>query len=109
MDAEQAVLFPVIEERARPRSALREMMDAIETHGPLLPRGYVRLVCDVSRQRIHELIHEGRIATVKVRGREFVPVAALDNFLSEERKAGRPIQELSFAQSVRKNVSILRK
>lgn len=101
---EQGVLFPVIEERAGKRSALRELMDAIERHGPLLPRAAVPLVMDLSRQRIHVLINEGRLATVFVRGREYVPIAALELFMAEERKAGRPVEELSLSDSYRKHL-----
>jgi hypothetical protein len=102
--AEQGVLFPVIEQKARRRSALRDYMDALDRHGPLLPRAMVPLVLDVSRQRVKELVDADRIASIVVHGREFVPIAALEMFLAEERKVGRPVRELSLVESYRTHV-----
>jgi hypothetical protein len=102
--AEQGVLFPVIEQRARRRSALRDYMDALDLHGPLLPRSMVPLVLDVSRQRVAELVDADRIASIVVHGKEFVPIAALEIFLADERKSGRPVKELSLSESYRRHV-----
>ena len=101
---QQGVLFPVLEQKAGKRSALREFMDAVDRHGPLLPRAAIPIVVDLSRQRIHVLINEGRLATVKVRGRDYVPLAALEAFQAEERKAGRPVEDLKLSESYRRNL-----
>lgn len=90
MEAVQGTLFPIVEQHAPRRSWLREFMDAHELHGPLVFRSHVALVLDVSRQRVQQLIDAGRIATVQIRGREYVPVAALEAFWADERKNGRP-------------------
>jgi hypothetical protein len=105
--ADQAELFPVVESRAGKRGMLREFMDAVEKHGPLLPRGMLHYVLDLSRQRVHQLVCEDRIALVDVQGREFVPIAALEIFLLEERKNGRPVKELSISESYRRNLPSL--
>src|SRR5947208_661345 len=102
---EQGTLFPVIEEKAKKRSWLREFMDVVEREGPLLPRAHVFLCLDVSRQRVDQLIKDGQLASVKVRGREYVPIEALNLFLSEERKAGRPVRVLSDRETLRRMFS----
>lgn len=104
MELDQAELFPRIEERAGKRSAFRQFLDAVEKHGPLIARGHIPVVLDLSRQRVHELIKGGRIATVEVNGREFVPMAALEVYLSDERKNGRPVKELTLAESYRRHL-----
>lgn len=95
---EQGTLFPVIEEQSKRRSHLREMMDAIEEHGPLIPRAWLTTVLDLSRQRIKVLIDEGRIATIEIHDREMVPMASLEAFLADERKAGRPVKEFTMSE-----------
>jgi hypothetical protein len=101
---DQAELFPNVELYAKKRPVLRQFMDAVEREGPLLPRAMVPYVLDVSRQRIQQLIDEDRIATVMVGEREFVPVAALNAFMADERKGGRPVKELTLRESFRRNL-----
>lgn len=83
----------VIEAEARPRSVLHEWKEAIAKHGPLMPRASVPFCVELSNERVRQLIDKGRIATVWVHNREYVPFEALDLFLSEERKSGRPLKE----------------
>jgi hypothetical protein len=102
LTADQAELFPVLSTRAAAkRSPLREMIDAIDQHGPLFPRAFLPMVLTLSKQRVSQLVGEGRIATVDVAGRQMVPMAALEVFLSEERKTGRPVKEHTLAESIR--------
>lgn len=93
--ANQAELFPfpTIEAQARKRSPLREMMAAIEEHGPLLPLHFIPIAIDVSKQRVHQLVSAGRIGTLAIAGKTYVPMTALDLFLSEERSNGRPTHD----------------
>ncbi len=91
MMAAQTELFPVfptIAASASKRSPLREMLDAFEKHGHLVPQMFVHVALDISKQRAHQLIAGGRIATIEVAGKPYVPMAALDLFLTEERKTG---------------------
>jgi hypothetical protein len=94
MTIDQAELFPTfptIAATARKRTPLREIMDAIEKHGALIPQAFTHVALDISKQRAHQLITAGRIATIEVAGKSFVPIAAIDIYLSEERnKGGRP-------------------
>jgi hypothetical protein len=91
MTIDQAELFPAfptIAATAGKRSLLREMSDAIEKHGPLIPQAFTHVALDISKQRAHQLLSAGRIATIEIAGRTWVPMAALDLFLTEERKTG---------------------
>jgi hypothetical protein len=99
---DQAELFPNVELYAKKRPVLRQFMDAVEREGPLLPRSMVPYVLDVSRQRVQQLIDEDRIATVMVGEKEFVPVAALNTFMADQRKVGRPVKELTLRESFRR-------
>jgi hypothetical protein len=98
MTIDQAELFPTfptIAATARKRSPLREMLDAVERHGPLIPQAFLHIALEVSRQRAHELLSEDRIARIDVAGRTMIPLASLDVFLSDERKSGRPTKDTS--------------
>ncbi len=96
---EQAEMFPSIAASTpRKRSPLREMVDAISVHGPLLPQAFMHIALDVSRQRIDQLIQDGKLATIELSGKKFVPLAALDVYLSGERKVGRPFKDPSLSR-----------
>ncbi len=103
MMADQAELFPVLtaQTQTRKRSPLREMLDAIERHGPLVPKAFLPLVLDISKQRVHQLITEGKLASIEVAERTMVPIAALEVFLSAERKTGRPLKERMLRDAIR--------
>jgi hypothetical protein len=85
--------FPVIDGHAGKRSPVRQIVDATERHGVLLPPWAVIETLGMSKQRVHQLVQAGRIATVEVAGKTFVPAVALELFLSEVRKVGRPFKQ----------------
>jgi hypothetical protein len=87
--------FPTIKATARKRTPLREMLDAVEKHGPLIPQAFLPVALEVSKQRAYQLLNEDRIARIEVAGRMMIPLASLDVFLSEERKSGRPMKDTS--------------
>jgi len=105
----QNELFPVIEEQSRKRATLRVFMDAVEEYGPLLARAHIPVVLDLSKQRVHQLVEAGRIATVRVLDREFVPMASLEAYLADERKNGRPVRERSMSENFREVISAYKK
>jgi hypothetical protein len=88
---DQLEFFANVERSARKRSVLRQMMDAIEKHGPLLPQGMMAAALDLSTQRVSQLIAEDKLATIEVAGKNFIPVASLELYLTEEKRAGRPV------------------
>lgn len=83
--------FPVIESHAAKRSPVRQLLDASEKHGTLLPQAMVSDALGVSRQRVSQLVAAGQLATVEAAGKTWVPAAALEFFLAGgPRKTGRP-------------------
>jgi hypothetical protein len=98
----QAELFPVLEASEPRRSAYREYMDAYEEHGPLWPQSFVHVALEVSQQRVDQLISEGRIPRIQIRGKWFVPVISVETYKAEERKSGRPVRERTVREQYRK-------
>lgn len=90
--------FPFVEELPkREKSKLRKVWDELEAlrqvsaeKGQLLPVQFVSELASVSRQRVHELMTEGRLERVEVNGRPFVTESSLLAWVKTERKAGRP-------------------
>lgn len=81
--------FPVIEEKAK-RGVLRQYLALTREHGALVPLPMVAVAAGVSHQRISVLVDQGRLASVAIGDRRYVPAAALEFYLTEERKSGRP-------------------
>ncbi len=93
LTADQAELFPVLDTRAKakPKSLLRQSMDAFTEHGALLPQSFLASILGISKQRVSQLIQAGKLATVELDGHTFVPMAALEIYLSQDRdEGGRP-------------------
>jgi hypothetical protein len=109
--ADQAELFPWVEKElaSKPRSFVGELRDAQERHGPLIPRSWIQVYLDVSRQRVKVLIDEGKLETLEMRGKQFVPLISIEKWLSGERKAGRPVNELTMRESFARHVKPLLK
>jgi hypothetical protein len=88
--AQQFTFWPVIEEQISKRSVLRQLLEAFETHGALVPVGATARALDVHRSRVYQLIEAGKLATVELDGSVFIVVASLELYLTEGRKSGRP-------------------
>ncbi len=103
MTADQGEMFDfaVVEQRGRKRSTLRQMLDAIEDQGPLCPQSFVGGFLGLSKSRISQFVKEGRLEVIEIGGRNFIPFANIDLFLTEERKNGRPVNLVSAAVSSR--------
>jgi hypothetical protein len=90
--------FPFVETLPkREKSKLRKLWDELEDlrrvsaeRGNLLPPAFVAELAGVSRQRIHELMGKGILERVEVNGRPFVTEGSLREWMSEERRVGRP-------------------
>jgi hypothetical protein len=100
MESEQSTFWPVIEQTTPKRGILRELIDTIREHGPVVPQATAAAALQVSRQRVFQLVSEGRLATVTIGGVRHVPMAALELFMTEERKAGRPIKSDGLASRI---------
>lgn len=90
--------FPRAEQK---KSRLSSFLAVMREHGPVVPQTMAAEFLDVSRQRVHQFISEGRLVTVTVNGQRFIPVAALEFFVTEERKNGRPFKQPKFSQLMR--------
>jgi hypothetical protein len=103
MDATQAEFsgFPVIEERVKVKSPLRQYIDATAEHGPLVPPPMIAAALELHRSRVYQLIEEGRLPTIDVAGHRWVPASALELFWTEERKTGRPCKQPKFSKLLR--------
>ncbi len=73
-----------------PDGRFREWLEATKQHGPLMTRTIAAAALAVSRQRVHQLISKGQLATVQVGEYRYVPLAALETFRAMRRSGGRP-------------------
>lgn len=73
-------------------AAAREFIALQKKHGPLVPLALVAASMNVSKQRIHKLVVDGRLKTVFFHNFHYVSEAELQRFGEEERKAGRPVK-----------------
>jgi hypothetical protein len=84
-------LCPNIETKIPKRSFFRKFLDATAEHGTLMTQALCAPVMGVSKQRVHQLVESGKLAVVDIDGKRFIPVTALDLWLSEEKdRGGRP-------------------
>ncbi len=68
----------------------RDWLEATKQHGPLMTRDVAAAALAVSRQRVHQLISKGQLASVPVGEYRYVPLAALEAFRARRRSGGRP-------------------
>ena len=74
----------------RSKEKFREWQDAIDEHGAFMTRAMAAAAIGVSRQRVHQLICKGRLATVRIGDRRYVPLAELEEFCATRLPSGRP-------------------
>lgn len=80
-----------IEAKTKKRSIFWEYLEATREHGNVLTVPMIAAALGLSKQRVAFLIDQGRIASVRIGPHNYVPLTALELFLSEERlKGGRP-------------------
>jgi hypothetical protein len=63
--------------------------------GGLIPQTMLPLALGVSTARVTQLMNDGRFEVVKIGGTNYVGGEAFERFLSQERKAGRPVKNPS--------------
>ena len=90
LTTDQSRVFSLLPSRSKSNKIFREWLAAVEKHGPLMTPSMAAAALALSRQRVHMFINENRIATVRVGDERLVPLAALDRFMSQERRNGRP-------------------
>lgn len=70
---------------------LHEFQEMVKANGAAIPVIFAARVLNVSRQRVYELINEGRVKTVQLGGHTFITSDSLVEWGRGERKAGRPV------------------
>lgn len=85
---EQRELFPVIERKASHVGILWRYLQATAIHGALVPVAFACDALKVSRQRVYQLIDAGQLVAIEINGRKWVPAAAVELLLTEDRKSG---------------------
>jgi len=93
--------FPVIAQKAPRRGLFAQYLEATQENGPLVPLPMIASALGVTRQRVHFLLRHGRIASVRICGRDYVPLASLELFLTEERRVGAPLHDPSLLAIVK--------
>lgn len=79
---------------------LSEIRAVVESKGMLIPASMAAKVLGVSRQRVHDLIKEGRLENVEMNGHNFITEASVVDYAKSERKAGRPVKGVQTAREV---------
>jgi len=80
--------YPVIESKPK-RGIFRRYLEATREHGHLATVPMIAAALGMSRQRVDFLIGQGRLAALRIGPHNYVPLASLELFLTEERKSGR--------------------
>lgn len=93
---EQFALFPEMLEglpvREKTRwEQLQEMNGISRERGAMLPMATAAEVLDVSKQRVHQLVLEGRLQAFEFLGRKWVCESDMLEFARGVRTPGRPI------------------
>ena len=86
--AEMFAEFPVTAEKTSRKGFLWRYLELTMEQGALVPLRYVDDALGVSKQRVHQLVAGGRLPLIQIGDRKFVPAAALELFLTEDRKTG---------------------
>lgn len=75
------------------------LRDVIATKGLYIPAGFVKDILGVSKQRVHQLINDGRLETVQLNHMHYVTEKSLLEFITAEKKTRGPA--IALAQTKR--------
>ncbi len=93
MEAQQSEMFdgfPVIQSKTKAKSWIRQYLEASAEHGTLCTSAMAARALGLHRSRIGQLLDAGKLASVNVGSTRYIPAAALELFMTEERLTGRP-------------------
>lgn len=79
---------------------LAEIRAVVESKGMVIPASLAAKVLGVSRQRVFQLIEDGRLENVEMNGHNFVTEASVIQFAKAERKTGRPCKGIQTAGEI---------
>jgi hypothetical protein len=66
----------------------QEVRDVVKEKGALLPPVYAADLLGISRQRVHQLVNDGRLESVELRGVRYVTEASLLAWAKSEHSSG---------------------
>jgi len=84
------------------------MREAIAKHGCLVPIALAAKLGNVSNQRIHQLMDAGTLERIEIDGHPFISETSMLNWVSAERKAGRPPKVVTAADAWRTSVQLVK-
>ena len=92
--------FPFVAElpRAEKRQAkslwdrFRDLSKLAETNGVLVPPSLAAALLDISKQRVHQLMVDGKLERIEFEGHPFITENSIVALAKTERKAGRPFR-----------------
>lgn len=70
--------------------SLKEAKAATQEHGALIPINFAAELLGISRQRMHVLLDEGKVASVRFHNQRFVSEKSLVEWAKAEHISGRP-------------------
>lgn len=90
--------FPFVEELPkREKSKVAKIWDAFQVmraatkeHGCMVPEVLAAKLANISKQRIAELAEKGTLERIQIAGHNYITETSFLNWVSTERKAGRP-------------------
>ena len=69
--------------------------------GGLIPQNLLPAALNLSKQRVSQFINQRRFEVHEIAGTKYVTAPSFEAFLLEERRAGRPVKELTFSKLVK--------
>jgi hypothetical protein len=107
---EQGELFGLPLSDVKPRSEFALWIEAFTKHGWLLTPSLVASFLGVSKQRVHQLLTEDRIASIRVCGHRMVPITAVELYKLEDKSlGGRPPKIPRWREMVGEAKKVVRK
>lgn len=67
-------------------------LEQSEVQGGLIPQAIVPDILGLSRQRMYDLIGDGRLKVIQLFGLRFITGPSFEAFVVSERKSGRPVK-----------------
>jgi len=97
---EQIAEFPFVEampKREKSRLArvweqFQLVREAVRIHGALIPQSYAKTLLDLSKQRVHQLVNEGKLTSIDLGGVRYVTEKSILAWAEAEHKTGRPVK-----------------
>lgn len=77
---------------------LAELRKVVEEKGMVIPQHMAANLLDLSKQRIGQLVDDGRLESIEMHGVRYVTEESVVAFAKEERRNGRPPKSLDMSK-----------